>query len=106
VSAATYREGEKRDRLLGTSLMAISAALFAWQVVPWTRHAFDLGALSTSTIAVWPYAGWRLRNSYGADNHEAPQFRSPQSRRRGVAFMFLIGLAALISSLVIEYVGV
>ena len=105
MSAVTqqFRPGEKRDRLLGTALIVASALVPAWQLIPATRDLFDLGPAFVAGWAAWPYAGWRLRNSYGTDNHEGVQFRTPQARRRAVAFYFTIGLVGMIASILIQH---
>ena len=101
-----WRPGEKRDRLLGTTLMIASVLQLAWQLVPATRHILDFGAVaSPGGWWAWLYGGWRLRNSYGTDNSEAVKFRTPETRRKAAAFFFALGVIGLIAGYFVQAHG-
>jgi len=88
------RAGEKRDRLLGTLLMAAGLALLlAWLLpissVGWIRRAF-------MSPMIWLFAGYQLRNSYAENLGEAPAYRTPRVRRIGALVLFVLGLIGLV----------
>jgi len=90
------------ERTFGTALIVVGLGVLVWQIVPATRHAFDLGPSSAFTVPVcWVSAGWQLRNLHTDEAFIDPRFRNPRSRFRAAIFFVVLGLAALVLSAIL-----